>query len=158
MSGQTHHSVTSQGVRPANRPDVTHALTLGVCRFLMANAISPLTEFKLKGGRRADVAGIDGAGRFTIVEVKSSPADFNADAKWPDYLKHADFFYFAVAADFPLDLLPAEHGVLVCDRFGAAAVRPAVEAPMNANRRRHQTLSFARQAATGLIRTVDPGV
>ncbi len=140
------------------RPDATRAITLGVCRHLMACRISPLQEFKLASGRRADIAGLDRDGRFTIVEVKSSPADFNADAKWPDYLVHADFFYFAVAADFPLDLLPAEHGVLVADRFGAAILRAAEERPINANRRRHQTLRFARQAAANLIHVVDPAI
>jgi hypothetical protein len=140
------------------RPDVTRAITLGVCRHLMACRISPLQEFKLASGRRADIAGLDRDGRFTIVEIKSSPADFNADAKWPEYLAHADFFYFAVAADFPRDLLPAEHGVLVADRFGAAILRAAEERPINANRRRHQTLRFARQAAANLIHAVDPAI
>ena len=144
--------------RETARPDVTRALTLGVCRYLMASRVSPLCEFKLTSGRRADVAGLDREGRFTIVEVKSSPADFHADGKWPDYLVHADFFYFAVAADFPLALLPAEHGVLVADRFGAAVIRAAEERPINANRRRHQTLRFARQAAANLSQVVDPAI
>ncbi len=140
----------------ATRPAITEALTRGVCRFLRQNGITPLREFKLAGKRRVDVAGIDADGRFTIIEVKSAPADFQTDAKWPEYLKHADFFYFAVDVSFPLDLLPAEHGVLVADGFGAAFARAADERPINATRRRHQLLRFARQAAERLERALDP--
>lgn len=138
------------------RPEVTQALTRGVCRFLGAAGMSPLREFKLASRRRCDVAGLDAAGRFTIVEVKSSVADFRADGKWDDYLAHADFFYFAVDAAFPLDLLPAAHGILVADGFGAAIHRAAAERPVNANRRRHQLLRFARQAARQLDLAADP--
>jgi hypothetical protein len=133
-----------------SRPEITQALTRGVCRFLTESAITPLREFKLASKRRADVAGLDEKGRFTIVEVKSSPADFLADNKWPDYLAHADFFYFAVDASFPLDILPADQGVLIADGFDAALHRTADECPMNGNRRRHQLLRFARQAARQL--------
>ena len=52
-------------------------------------------------------SGLDRKGRFVIVEIKSSLADFRADTKWPDYLPHCDFYYFAVADDFPVDVLPA---------------------------------------------------
>ncbi|MEK9752435.1 MAG: MmcB family DNA repair protein [Rhodospirillaceae bacterium] len=153
MHGQSPPAATESA-----RPQVTRALTLGVCRHLRNSAVTPLQEFKLGSGRRADIAGLDRQGRFTIVEVKSSPADFHSDAKWPEYLEHADFFYFAVGPAFPLELLPAEHGVLVADRFGAAVIRAAEERPINANRRRHQTLRFARQAAANLIDAVDPNI
>ena len=43
--------------KTAARPDVTRAITRGVCRYLAAVGISPLCEFKLIGRRRADVAG-----------------------------------------------------------------------------------------------------
>jgi len=142
----------------AARPEITEALTRGVCRFLASAGITPLREFKLANKRRCDVAGLDAAGRFTVVEVKSSVADFRADGKWADYLAHADFFYFAVDAAFPLDLLPPVHGVLVADGFGAALHRAAVEQPLNANRRRHQLLRFARQAARQLDLAADPRI
>jgi len=140
------------------RPEITQALTRGVCRFMASAGITPLREFKLASRRRCDVAGLDAAGRFTIVEVKSSVADFRADGKWADYLVHADYFYFAVDAAFPLDLLPVEHGVLVADGFGAAIHRAAAEQPVNANRRRHQLLRFARQAARQLDLAADPRI
>ena len=142
----------------SSRPAITTALTHGVCRFLTERAFTPLREFKLATKRRADVAGIDAEGRFTLVEIKSSTADFRADNKWHDYLAHGDFFYFAVDASFPLELLPADHGILIADRYSATLYREASETPMNGNRRRHQLLRFARQAGGRLERFVDPGV
>lgn len=139
----------------APRPEVTQTLTRGVCRHLIDMGLTPLREFKLASKRRADVAALDAKGRFTLVEVKSGPADFRVDDKWPDYLVHADFFYFAVDAAFPLALLPDSHGILIADGFGAATHRAATETPVNANRRRHQLLRFARQAARQLDGLVD---
>lgn len=142
----------------APRPEITQTLTRGVCRYLVDQGFTPLREFKLASRRRADVAGLDGQGRFVIVEVKSSAADFRADDKWRDYLPHADFFYFAVGAGFPLELLPAEVGVLIADGYAAAPHRTAPETPVNGNRRRHQLLRFARQAARQLNGTIDPRI
>jgi hypothetical protein len=142
----------------ASRPEITAALTRGVCRHLTERACTPLREFKLATKRRADVAGLDAQGRFILVEIKSSVADFRADSKWRDYLPHGDFFYFAVDALFPLDLLPTDQGVLIADRFGAALYREAPETPINGNRRRNQLLRFAQQAAGRLDGMVDPGV
>lgn len=139
----------------ATRPEITQALTRGVCRYLTDQGFTPLREFKLASKRRADVAGIDGRGRFVIVEVKSSAADFRADGKWHDYLQHGDFFYFAVGADFPRALLPDALGVLIADGYSAAPLRQAPEAPMNGNRRHHQLLRFARQAARQLDGMMD---
>ena len=45
---------------------------------------------------------IDRSGAITLVEVKSSRADFVADRKWQEYLAYCDRFYFAVGAGFPL--------------------------------------------------------
>ena len=44
---------------------------------------------------RADVIALCGAGKLTIVEIKSSVADFRADRKWPDYRDFCDRFFFA---------------------------------------------------------------
>ena len=78
----------------------------GVCRLLDAMGVCPLVEVPLGTGRRADVLGQDGKGRFTIVEIKSGLADFRADGKWEDYREHCDRLYFAVGNEFPLDVLP----------------------------------------------------
>ena len=95
--------------------DAAAEIKRGVRRTLSAHGLTSLTEFTLKGGRRADIMAVDGAGKLTIVEVKSSVADFRADSKWPEYQAYCDLFYFAVRADFPLVLIPESCGLLVAD-------------------------------------------
>ncbi len=132
------------------RPNVTQALTRGVVRLFVDLGLSPLVEFRLPNGRRADVAGLDRGGRLILAEVKSCQADFDADAKWTDYLPFCDGFYFAVSGQFPQSLLPAGEGLIVADGFGGAVIRTAPERPLAAARRKAVTLRFARQAAMRL--------
>ena len=127
-------------------------LARGVARMLAERGISTLTEMSLRSGRRVDVMGLGRDGRVTVVEIKSSIADFRADRKWPEYLDYCDFFYFAVPEDFPTEILPAEPGLIVADRFDGVVLRPAPEQPMHASRRRNVTLRFARAAADRLLR------
>lgn len=136
-----------------SRPDQTQLLTRGVLRMFIDLGFSPIAEFKLASGRRADVAGLDRKGRLTIVEIKSCRADFEADQKWPDYLDFCDQFYFAVDPDFPSGLLPGSEGLIFADAYGATIHRPAVVRPMAAARRKAVTLRFARQAALRALAT-----
>ncbi len=129
------------------RPDVTASLTRGVMRLFADLGLASLAEFRLPNGRRADVAGLDRGGRLVIAEVKSCQADFDADAKWADYLDFCDAFYFAVARDFPLALLPPAEGLIIADAYGGAVMRESQERPLAAARRKAITLRFARQAA-----------
>lgn len=131
-------------------------LARGVARWLFDLGHEALSEFRLSNGRRSDVIGLDKSGRFVIVEIKTSPADLRADSKWPDYLDHCDAFYFAVPEDFPRELLPDEHGILVADAYGAAVLRAAPEAKMNAARRAAQTRRFAIAAGARLRALTDP--
>ena len=64
-----------------SRPETTLALTRGVVRLFVDMGLSPLAEFTLANGRRADIAAIDRKGRIAIAEVKSCRADFEGDAK-----------------------------------------------------------------------------
>ena len=129
------------------RPDRTLALTRGVTRLFIDLGLSPLCEFRLANGRRADVAGLDRKGKLIIAEVKSCRADFEVDLKWPDYRDYCDQFYFAVDTDFPRALLPEDEGLIIADEYGAAISRAAEDRPLNAARRKAVTLRFARQAA-----------
>ena len=97
----------------------------GVRRALWQRGCASLLEVSLNNGRRADVLALDRSGEIMIIEIKSSVADFRADRKWPDYREYCDRFWFAVAEDFPLALIPEECGLLVADAFGAAVVREA---------------------------------
>src|SRR6056297_1946385 len=85
---------------------VAAAIARGVVRLFSDLDIAALTELSLATGRRVDVIGIARDSSVHVVEIKSSRTDFLVDRKWPEYLDFADFFYFAVGADFPRDLLP----------------------------------------------------
>ncbi len=137
------------------RPVVTGGVTRGVVRLLRDLGFAPLAEFKLRTGRRVDVAGLDKKGRFLFVEVKSSPEDFRADGKWPEYLDYCDWFYFAVPPGFPATLPPDGNGLIISDGFHAVVKRRAPERALTAARRRAQTLRFARLSAQRLSWTAD---
>ncbi|MEX0645951.1 MAG: MmcB family DNA repair protein [Parvularculaceae bacterium] len=131
----------------SGRPDLTLALTRGVARLFADLGLAAMAEFRLPNGRRADMAGLDAKGRLIFAEIKSCQADFEADAKWTDYLGFCDEFYFAVARDFPLELIPATEGLIIADAYGGAILRECQDRPLAAARRKSITLRFARQAA-----------
>ena len=135
---------------------IAFIVTRGVCRLLVDMGYQVIREFKLTSGRRVDVAGLDASGKFVIVEVKSSVADFRSDRKWLDYLLYCDRFYFSVNADFPKQVLPDEYGLIIADSFNAVIHRDSPETSINGQRRRAQTLRFARTAASRLENFHDP--
>jgi hypothetical protein len=143
---------------PVADPSPASALCRGVCRSLAERGYASLTEFPLANGRRADVIALGRGGDLVIVEVKSSVADFRADRKWPAYWDFCDRLYFAVAADFPRDIVPEECGLLVADAFGAALLRDPPPRTLAAMRRKALTLRFALAAATRLRRVIDPAI
>jgi hypothetical protein len=140
------------------RDDTASGLARGVSRLLLDKGYHSIAEFTLKSGRRADVAGIDRKGNIVIVEVKTSLADFRSDNKWHEYRDYCDLLYFAVPQEFPFDVLPADTGLMIADRFGAEEVRPspASEKAMHASRRREILIRFARTAAGRLRSLTDP--
>jgi hypothetical protein len=133
-------------------------ITRGAVRLLETLGFRTLTEMRLASGRRVDAIGLDGRGRFAIVEVKSSLADLRADDKWPDYLPFCDWFYFAVAPDFDRAALPDETGIMIADRYGGEVVRASAEAPVASATRRKQTLLFAHAASGRLSRLLESGL
>lgn len=136
------------------------AIQRGTGRLLVNMGFAPLTELPLKTGRRTDITAINAKGEILIVEIKSSLADFRADTKWQDYLDHCDRFFFAVAGDFPLDVLPegAHVGIIIADKYGAEVLREAETDRLSAARRKAVTLTFARVSAARVHRTLDPGI
>lgn len=128
----------------------------GVVRLLVNLNFRTLAEFPLADGRRADVIAIDARGGFTIVEVKSSVADYRADNKWPNYRSWCDSFFFAVGPEFPLAVLPDDVGLIVADAFEGVLVRPAPVCTLNGVRRRSLLLRFARTASGRLSLLGDP--
>ena len=142
---------------PDRRQSPTAAATQrGVRRLFAELGQVSLPEFSLANGRRADVIALTACGKLTIVEIKSSVADFRADRKWPDYRDFCDRFFFAIPETVPLEILPETAGLIVADSFGAAILREAPGHPLVGARRKAVTLRFAR-AAAGLLHTLaDP--
>ena len=132
---------------PASRPETTAAVTRGAARLLVALGYSPLLEVTLPNGRRADLMALGRKGEIFIVEVKSGIEDFRVDLKWPEYRPYCDAFAFAVAPEFPRDILPEEPGLIIADGFGGAVLREAEVVALAGARRKALTLAFARLAA-----------
>jgi hypothetical protein len=128
----------------------------GTMRLLLELDLASLPEFTLATGRRVDLMALGRDGRLVAIEVKSCRVDFLTDRKWRDYLGFADQFYFAVAPDFPLDLLPADEGLILADRYAASVVRPPRARTVAPGRRRSLQLRFARTAALRLQGAADP--
>src|SRR5947199_8524904 len=78
----------------------------GTRRLLRAAGWASVTELALPSGRRADIVALGGDSSLTIVEIKSSLADFRADRTWRDYLLHCDQLLFAVSPEMPLGAVP----------------------------------------------------
>lgn len=131
----------------AARPAVTAAVTRGAARLLIDLGYAPLAEVTLPNGRRADLMAVSAKGELAIIEVKSSLEDFRVDRKWHEYMPYCDRFAFAVAPEFPRDILPEEPGLLVCDGFGGAVLRDAPVVSLAGARRKALTIAFARLAA-----------
>lgn len=130
-----------------SRPQTTVTVTRGVARLMGSLGYAPLAEVCLPNGRRADIMALGRKGEIFIVEVKSSLEDFRTDRKWGEYLPYCDAFAFAVAPEFPREILPPEPGLIVADGFGGAVLREAPVSPLVGARRKALTLAFARLAA-----------
>jgi hypothetical protein len=130
----------------------------GVARALAAADQAVVAEVPLANGRRADLVALDRGGTITLIEVKASRADFVADRKWQDYLDFCDRFYFAVAAGFPLELLPPDEGLILADRFAGEILRAARIRCLSAPRRKAMLIRIARASAGRLQALLDPPV
>lgn len=131
-----------------SRPETTATVTRGAARLFFNLGYAPLLEVGLPNGRRADIMALGPRGEIAIVEVKSGLDDFRTDRKWSEYLPYCDAFFFAVAPEFPMAVLPEEPGLVVADGFDGAVLREAPATPLAPARRKALTLAFARLAAT----------
>lgn len=143
---------------PADGRQSAAALSIrrGVCRRLRAQGFATIPELILPSGRRADLVGLGPTGEILIIEIKSSIEDFRADCKWPDYLAHADRFYFATSLSVPADIFPENAGLMVADAYGAEILREAPVARIHAGIRKTLLIRIARGGALRLHDLEDP--
>ena len=134
----------------------------GIGRLFARNQVWCLAEMPLRGGRRADLMGIDAKGHVVIVEIKVSRADLLGDAKWTDYLEFCDRFYWGLSPELDRacleqdGFLPDRCGVIVADGYDAEIVRPAPLLQMAAARRKVEVERLARAALRRMATALDP--
>ena len=133
-------------------------LARGVARALRALDFVTVDELVPTPGLRVDLMALGPKGEVWVIECKSGMADFRADQKWQFYLDWCDRFFWAVDADFPTEVLPAETGLILADAYDAEIVRMGPETPLAAARRKVMVQKFARHAAARLQGFRDPGV
>jgi hypothetical protein len=141
----------------ASFPDRAALIRRAAARLCVQLGWAPLHEVTLPNWRRADILALRPDGGFVCIEVKSGPRDFLTDAKWHEYRDYSDALYFAVDADFPHDLLPAEVGLIVAAGLEAAMLRDAPAHRLPPATRRALTHRFATLAALRLAGMEDPG-
>jgi hypothetical protein len=133
-------------------------LARGVCRHLLNHGFVTVEELVPAPGLRVDVMALGPKGEIWIVECKSSRTDYVSDRKWQGYLDWSDRFFWAVGAEFPVDLLPLETGLIIADGYDAEILRMGPETPLAGARRKVVTQKFARHAALRLQGLRDPGL
>jgi len=151
---------------PANHLEAdlsaARAVARGIGRLFARNDIWCLPEMPLRGGRRADLMGIDAKGMLIIVEIKVARGDLLGDAKWTDYLDHCDRFYWGLAPHLDracmdqANFLPERCGLIVADGYDAEILRPAATVPLAAARRKAETERLARAALRRHGALIDP--
>jgi hypothetical protein len=141
---------------PPARPEITRAVCRGASRHLRARGYGIVKEMTFANGRRGDIVALSPSGELLVVEVKSGIEDYRVDGKWPDYRDYCDGFLFAVAPEFPLEILPEDVGLIVADAFGGEMLREPPRHPLAPARRKMLTIAFARLAAGRLASLDDP--
>ena len=136
--------------------DTALAVARGTGRLLLSLGFCCVSELALPSGRRADITAVDDGGKIWIVEIKSSIEDFRVDQKWPEYRDYCDRLFFAVAPAFPNEILPADTGLMIADRYGGEIVRAAPEHKLAGARRKAVTLRLVHTAAFRLQAAIDP--
>lgn len=136
--------------------ETARAVARGTRRLLRAHGYATVTELPLSDGRRADIVALGQDGTITIIEVKSSVADYRADAKWRFYQAHCDRLLFAIPAVMPPEIIPEEAGLIVADAYGAEIIRDATEKRLAAATRKAMFIRFGQAAAHRLHRLGDP--
>ncbi len=132
-------------------------LARGVARHMASLGFVTVEELVPVRGLRVDVMALGPKGEVWVVECKSCRADFASDLKWRGYLDWCDRFFWAVDADFPVELLPDETGLILADSFDAEILRMAPETKLAGTRRKAVVQKFATHAARRLHALRDPG-
>ena len=105
-----------------------NGIARGVMRHFDQIGLSSLSEFSPIKGLRVDIITLGMSNEIWIIECKSGQSDFKSDRKWHNYLDWCDRYFWAVDANFPIDILPINTGIIIADAYDASILR---EAPLN---------------------------
>ena len=128
----------------------------GVMRHFAQIGLSSLSEFSPIRGLRVDIVALGPSDEIWIVECKSGKNDFKSDNKWHNYLDWCDRYFWAVAAEFPIDILPSDTGLIIADPYDASILREAPLNKVSVVRRKKLIKSIAKSACNRLVVHTDP--
>ena len=131
-------------------------ITRGVMSHFGQIGLSSLSEFSPTRGLRVDIVALGLSDEIWIVECKSGKTDFKSDNKWHNYLDWCDRYFWAVDAEFPIDILPYDTGLIIADPYDASILREAPLNKVSAARRKKLIKSIAKSACNRLVVHTDP--
>ena len=131
-------------------------ISRGVMRHFAQIGLSSLSEFSPIRGLRVDIVALGPSDEIWIVECKSGKNDFKSDNKWHNYLDWCDRYFWAVDAEFPIDILPYDTGLIIADPYDASILREAPLNKVSAARRKKLIKSIAKSACNRLLVHIDP--
>ena len=130
----------------------------GVMRHFAQIGMHSLSEFSPARGLRVDIITFGMSDEIWIVECKSSQKDFKSDKKWQNYLDWCDRYFWAVDANFPINILPSDTGIIIADAYDASILRDSPLNKLSAARRKKIMNSVARSACNRLLTHTDPKI
>jgi len=128
----------------------------GVMRHFAQIGMPSLSEFSPTRGLRVDIITLGMSDEIWIVECKSGQSDFKSDKKWHNYLDWCDRYFWAVDANFPINILPSDTGIIIADAYDASITRGSPLNKLSAARRKKITKSIAISACNRLLTHIDP--
>ena len=131
-------------------------ISRGVMRHFAQIGLSSLSEFSPTRGLRVDIVALGPSDEIWIVECKSGKNDFKSDNKWHNYLDWCDRYFWAVDAEFPIDILPYDTGLIIADSYDASILREAPLNKVSVARRKKLIKSIAKSACNRLLVHTDP--
>ncbi len=135
-----------------------NGIARGVMRHFDQIGLSSLSEFSPIKGLRVDIITLGMSNEIWIIECKSGQSDFKSDRKWHNYLDWCDRYFWAVDANFPIDILPINTGIIIADAYDASILREAPLNKLSPARQKKVIKSIAKSACSRLLTHIDPKI
>ena len=140
------------------KPKGLNGIARGVMRHFDQIGLSSLSEFSPIKGLRVDIITLGMSDEIWIIECKSGQSDFKSDRKWHNYLDWCDRYFWAVDANFPIDILPINTGIIIADAYDASILREAPLNKLSPARQKKIIKLIATSACNRLLAYIDPKI